>query len=127
MQLDDIHSPEASDQDQAGRSGIMGRVARLFRRRWWFPGLLVVAAAVAGLVATFSGRTTADAIIDADGLHAKGMHDQAILAYQRALVGSDMQQRFAILERIVRCAQDAGDEQTGIDAALKLLYFDQHA
>lgn len=123
--LEDMHRFEAGQPVLARRPGVAYRTVRLMRRHTRLVAAVGATAAIVLAIALFIGSRSADDIVaEGDSQHVWGRHPDALQTYQRALDKSWSNDRLKILERMVRCAREVGDERAGVEAALLSLQYD---
>jgi hypothetical protein len=117
-----VDEPESEPTGRLGRGWLFVRSHRLL-------SVLALAALVAVVLYAKSIliRPAAEAVLKADALHAEGRHDAALAVYRQVVQNVEDHEKIAVLERIVRCAREAGDESAFLSGAIDLLAFDQHA
>jgi len=126
--LEDVRRFDSGEPVQARRPGIVDRSVRVARRHWKLTAAVTLTAiAVLSVTAFVAGPGRDDLLIAGDERHAGGNHRGAIDVYRRCLQRTWGFDRVSVLERIIRCSQEASDRETVVAAGLELLQWDPDA
>ncbi|HVR75012.1 MAG TPA: serine/threonine-protein kinase [Planctomycetota bacterium] len=126
--LEDLRRFESGQGILARRPGRIIRAVRYLRRRWQLASAIVLTGAVTAILSVLvTAKGPNDLLVEADALHSGGSHRGAMALYERALRWAPRHMSLAILERLIHCSAEAGDQAAGIEAALRMLELDPDA
>jgi predicted Ser/Thr protein kinase/tetratricopeptide (TPR) repeat protein len=126
--LEDIRRFEAGLSVLARRPGRIARGLRLLRRHGKIAAAVLLTTLLTVALTIVCLGPSADQLLAAgDERHTAGKHAEAARLYQRALRWPGVHSRVALLERLIRCCREAGDDRGATDAALQMLDEDPDA
>jgi len=118
----------AVGEPESEPTGRLGRGWRFVRGHRLLSGLVLLALVALVLYAkSILVRPAGEAVLKGDALHVQGRHEAALAIYRPAMRDVQDHEKIAVLERIVRCAREAGDESAFLSGAIDLLAFDEYA
>lgn len=126
--LEDLRRFEAGEPIAAKRPGMLDRSLRFLRRQWKLAATAVVTAAVVfAFAAKYIDRSVADLRSWGREREQSGDLAGAVDVYRRALRQATGDEKEAVKDDLVRCARNAGDPKTAMEAARAVIAVDPYA
>jgi predicted Ser/Thr protein kinase/tetratricopeptide (TPR) repeat protein len=123
--LEDLRRFEAGEPVRARRPGLLVHAGRI-ALRFWKPvaALALVAVLVVTLAPRLFDKTVEQLVAVADEQRAAGEYSAAIRVYRRALAKAPVEERRAILDKMLRCCAEINDDKNALEACLLVMETD---